>query len=214
MASPGKRTVTGAEKNEARASARRFPHVGVGGWIPHPRKDRADSARMAFAINRVTLTVIGPRALGSIWEKMIQRFDPPEARAAMTNSFSRKDRKTPRTILAVGIHRNRMRVAATLASPASKTVDTMRRTLAGLVMNEFRRLAGRDPAEPRLTPRENEVLKLVAKGYTYREIAGKLFISMKTVQNHVRNILTKLQLSKRYELMRYAIQRGLDRAPE
>ncbi len=87
-------------------------------------------------------------------------------------------------------------------------------SLAGLVMNEFRRLAGRDPAEPRLTPRENEVLRLVAKGYTYREIAGKLFISMKTVQNHVQNILTKLQFSKRYELMRYAIQRGLDRAPE
>jgi DNA-binding NarL/FixJ family response regulator len=55
---------------------------------------------------------------------------------------------------------------------------------------------------------------LVAKGYTYREIAEKLFISVKTVQNHVQNILTKLQLRKRYELMRYAIQRGLDQAPE
>jgi DNA-binding NarL/FixJ family response regulator len=102
-------------------------------------------------------------------------------------------------------------------------IDAVRRThkgepifspsLAGLVIDEFRRLAGRDPSEPGLTPRENEVLKLVAKGYTYREIAGQLFISMKTVQNHVQNILTKLQLSKRYELMRYAIQRGLDRAP-
>jgi len=50
------------------------------------------------------------------------------------------------------------------------------------------------------------------KGYTYREIADKLVISVKTVQNHVQNILTKLQLSKRYELMRYAIKRGLDRA--
>jgi DNA-binding NarL/FixJ family response regulator len=88
-------------------------------------------------------------------------------------------------------------------------------SLAGLVLDEFRRLsAGRDPEEPRLTERENEVLKLVAKGYTYREIAEKLFISQKTVQNHVQNILTKLQLHKRYELMRYAIRRGLDRAPE
>jgi DNA-binding NarL/FixJ family response regulator len=87
-------------------------------------------------------------------------------------------------------------------------------SLAGLVMGEFRRLAARDPEEPRLTARENEVLRLVAKGYTYREIAERLFISIKTVQNHVQNILTKLQLSKRYELMRYAIQRGLDRAPE
>ena len=89
-------------------------------------------------------------------------------------------------------------------------------SLAGLVLNEFRRVAGGEatPAEPKLSPRENEVLKLVAKGYTYREIAEKLFISVKTVQNHVQNILTKLQLKKRYELMRYAIQRGLDRAPE
>lgn len=87
-------------------------------------------------------------------------------------------------------------------------------SLAGLVLSEFRRLSTVDPAEPDLTPRENEVLKLVAKGYTYREIGEKLFISTKTVQNHVQNILTKLQLRKRYELMRYAIQKGLDRSPE
>ena len=87
-------------------------------------------------------------------------------------------------------------------------------SLAGLVLGEFRRMSGAvaGSTEPGLTPRETEVLKLVAKGYTYREIADKLVISVKTVQNHVQNILTKLQLSKRYELMRYAIQRGLDRA--
>lgn len=87
-------------------------------------------------------------------------------------------------------------------------------SLAGLVLAEFRRIATADPNEPELTPRENEVLRLVAKGYTYREIGEKLFISTKTVQNHVQNILTKLQLKKRYELMRYAIQKGLDRTPE
>ncbi len=88
-------------------------------------------------------------------------------------------------------------------------------SLAGLVLDEFRRLASdRDREEPGLTPRENEVLKLVAKGYTYPEIASRLYISVKTVQNHVQNILTKLQLSRRYELMRYAIQRGLDRTPQ
>jgi DNA-binding NarL/FixJ family response regulator len=85
--------------------------------------------------------------------------------------------------------------------------------LAGLVLGEFRRMSGTAPgsAEPGLTPRETEVLRLVAKGYTYREIADKLVISVRTVQNHVQNILTKLRLSKRYELMRYAIRRGLDR---
>jgi DNA-binding NarL/FixJ family response regulator len=83
-------------------------------------------------------------------------------------------------------------------------------SLAALVLGEFRRMSG--TTEPGLTARESEVLKLVAKGYSYREIADQLVISVKTVQNHVQNILTKLQLSKRYELMRYAIRRGLDRS--
>ncbi len=89
--------------------------------------------------------------------------------------------------------------------------------LAGLVLSEFRRVSSAGPptgGRPRLTERENEILVLVAKGYTYREIAEKLFISVKTVQNHVQNIISKLQLHGRYELMRWAIQKGLDRAPE
>jgi DNA-binding NarL/FixJ family response regulator len=103
-------------------------------------------------------------------------------------------------------------------STAEQLVDGVRRVhdgdavftpaLAGLVLSEFRRSA--QPEESGLTPRENEILRLVAKGYTYGEIAEQLFISRRTVQNHVRNILTKLQLRKRYELMRYAIRRGLD----
>ena len=110
------------------------------------------------------------------------------------------------------------------STTSEELVDAVRRvntgepvftpSLAGLVLDELRRVAGRDPAEPALTPRENEILRLVAKGYTYREIAGKLSISTKTVQNHVQNILTKLQMRKRYELMRYAIRRGLDRGAD
>ena len=110
------------------------------------------------------------------------------------------------------------------SATSEEIVDALRRVrdgepvftpaLAGLVLSEFRRLSTPDPAEPALTARENDVLKLVAKGYTYREIGERLFISTKTVQNHVQNILTKLQLKKRYELMRYAIQKGLDRAPD
>jgi DNA-binding NarL/FixJ family response regulator len=109
-------------------------------------------------------------------------------------------------------------------STSDEIVDAVRRvrdgepvftpSLAGLVLNEFRRVSSKEPGEPGLSPRENEVLRLVAKGYTYREIAEKLYISVKTVQNHVQNILTKLHLRKRYELMRYAIQKGLDRLPE
>ena len=103
-------------------------------------------------------------------------------------------------------------------STAEQIVDGVRRVhdgdavftpaLAGLVLSEFRRAA--QPEESGLTARENEILRLVAKGYTYGEIAEQLYISHKTVQNHVRNILNKLQLRKRYELMRYAIKRGLD----
>jgi DNA-binding NarL/FixJ family response regulator len=110
------------------------------------------------------------------------------------------------------------------STESSDVIDAIRRvcagdsvfspSLAGLVLQEFRRLAKRDPSEPGLTARENEVLVLVAKGYTYREIAERLFLSVKTVQNHVQNILAKLQLHKRYELMRYAIQRGLDKRPD
>ena len=85
-------------------------------------------------------------------------------------------------------------------------------SLAALVLGEFRRVAagGGDRAQD-LTDRETEVLRLVAKGYTYAEIADRLVISVRTVQNHVQNILGKLQLRGRYELTRYAIHRGLDR---
>ncbi len=86
--------------------------------------------------------------------------------------------------------------------------------LAGLVLGEFRRLAaipaGEDPDAPRLTPREIEVLRLVATGRTYRQIADRLVLSHRTVQNHVQNTLRKLQLHNRVELVRYAIDRGLD----
>jgi DNA-binding NarL/FixJ family response regulator len=91
--------------------------------------------------------------------------------------------------------------------------------LAGLVLGEFRRLDGepeggdRDadaPDVPRLTDRETEVLRLVAKGLSYKQIAERLVISHRTVQNHVQNTLGKLQLHNRVELVRYALERGLD----
>ena len=86
--------------------------------------------------------------------------------------------------------------------------------LAGLVLGEFRRLAvepaGADPATPKLTDRETEVLRLVAKGLSYRQIAERLVLSHRTVQNHVQNTLGKLQLHNRVELTRYAIEQGLD----
>ena len=86
--------------------------------------------------------------------------------------------------------------------------------LAGLVLGEYRRLAARpakpSPAAPELSQRETEVLRLVASGLSYKQIAQRLTLSHRTVQNHVQNTLNKLQLHNRVELARYAISRGLD----
>jgi DNA-binding NarL/FixJ family response regulator len=81
--------------------------------------------------------------------------------------------------------------------------------LAGLVLGEFQRTSD-SPDEPQLTDRETEVLKMVAKGLSYRQIAERLVLSHRTVQNHVQNTLRKLQMHNRVELTRYAIERGLD----
>ncbi|MEU8380049.1 response regulator transcription factor [Streptosporangium sp. NPDC048865] len=111
-----------------------------------------------------------------------------------------------------------------LLKSASKEefLDAVRRTaegdavftpgLAGLVLGEYRRLAARPAPEatPRLTERETEVLRLVAKGLSYKQIAERLVLSHRTVQNHVQNTLNKLQLHNRVELVRYAIEQGLD----
>jgi DNA-binding NarL/FixJ family response regulator len=69
---------------------------------------------------------------------------------------------------------------------------------------------GPGPTAPTLTARETEILRLVAKGFSYRQIADKLVLSHRTVQNHVQNTLSKLQLHNRVELARYAIATGLD----
>lgn len=86
--------------------------------------------------------------------------------------------------------------------------------LAGLVLGEFRRIAEGPPADgpggSGLTDRETEVLKMVAKGMSYRQIAERLVISHRTVQNHVQNTLRKLQMNNRVQLTRWAIEHGLD----
>ncbi|GAO12694.1 putative two-component response regulator [Streptomyces lydicamycinicus] len=115
------------------------------------------------------------------------------------------------------------------SASTAELLDAVRRTaagdavftpgLAGLVLGEYRRLATEpapatpdEPGAPQLTDRETEVLRLVAKGLSYKQIAERLVISHRTVQNHVQNTLGKLQLHNRVELVRYAIERGLDEA--
>lgn len=113
------------------------------------------------------------------------------------------------------------------SASTEELIDAVRRTsvgdavftpgLAGLVLGEYRRLASEpapatadQPVAPQLTERETEVLRLVAKGLSYKQIAERLVISHRTVQNHVQNTLGKLQLHNRVELVRYAIEAGLD----
>jgi DNA-binding NarL/FixJ family response regulator len=88
--------------------------------------------------------------------------------------------------------------------------------LAGFVLDAFAAAAphgdGRptfDPELDQLTPREREVLRLIARGYTYKEIARELYISIKTVESHVSSVLRKLQLSTRHQLTRWATERRL-----
>jgi DNA-binding NarL/FixJ family response regulator len=112
-------------------------------------------------------------------------------------------------------------VAAVRSAAAGEAVFTP--GLAGLVLGEYRRLAAgagtgaapgaatesAGPGRPRLTERETEVLRLVAKGMTYPEIAALLVLSPRTVQNHVQNTLIKLQLHNKAQLVRYALEQGI-----
>jgi len=82
--------------------------------------------------------------------------------------------------------------------------------LAALVLGEFRKLAKASSGVSPLSEREREVLQLVARGHAYKEIGSRLFIAEKTVENHVRNILAKLHLSRRQELIRYALDHGIE----
>lgn len=109
------------------------------------------------------------------------------------------------------------------SASAQELIDAVERTaqgdpvftpgLAGLVLGEYRRMADAPdvgPPPPKLTDRETEVLRLVAKGLTSRQIADRLVLSHRTVENHVQSTLRKLQLHNRVELARYAIEHGLD----
>lgn len=113
------------------------------------------------------------------------------------------------------------------SASAEELVDAIQRTavgdavftpgLAGLVLGEYRRMSVNPGAEanaPQLTDRETDVLRFVAKGMTARQIANKLVISHRTVENHVQSTLRKLQLHNRVELARYAIEHGLDQQEE
>ncbi len=85
--------------------------------------------------------------------------------------------------------------------------------LAGFVLDAFGAVAGESASSAeeldRLSAREQEVMRLIARGYAYKEVASELFISIKTVETHVSAVLRKLQLSSRHELTAWALERKL-----
>ncbi|MEU7215816.1 response regulator [Nocardia iowensis] len=104
-------------------------------------------------------------------------------------------------------------IEAVRATAAGQPVFTP--GLAGLVLGEYRRMATTpaapdEPHRPALTERETEVLRMVAKGLSAKQIAARLGLSHRTVENHVQATLRKLQLANRVELTRYAIEQGLE----
>ena len=126
----------------------------------------------------------------------------------------------------IGVIRAGARGYVTKSISGVDLVDAVRRVaendavfspkLAGFVLDAFSGAPGTSaPATPfdeeldRLTAREREVLRLIARGYAYKEIARELVISVKTVETHVSSVLRKLQLSNRYELSRWANDRSL-----
>ena len=128
----------------------------------------------------------------------------------------------PEDVIAVIRAGARGYVTKTISGP--DLVDAIRRVaagdsvfspmLAGFVLDAFASSAGPDrpaldPELDQLTPREREVLRLIARGYTYKEIARELYISSKTVETHVSSVLRKLQLSTRHQLTRWATERRL-----
>ncbi|MQA25633.1 MAG: response regulator [Micromonosporaceae bacterium] len=122
----------------------------------------------------------------------------------------------------IGLIRAGARGYVTKTISGAELVDALRRVaegdavfsprLAGFVLDAFASRGERplsDPELDQLTNREREVLRLLARGYAYKEIAKELFISIKTVETHVSNVLRKLQMSNRYELSRWAADRRL-----
>ena len=83
--------------------------------------------------------------------------------------------------------------------------------LAGFVLDAFgtEQFAEEDDELDLLTAREQEVMRLIARGYTYKEVASELFLSVKTIETHVSAVLRKLQLSNRNELTRWAVKRNI-----
>ncbi|HLV59605.1 MAG TPA: response regulator transcription factor [Natronosporangium sp.] len=186
--------------------------VGEAGTVP-------EAVRQIVALRPdvVLLDVHMPEGGGrAVLEQVRQRLDPGTAVRFLALSVSDAAEDV------IGLIRAGARGYVTKSISPGELADAIRRVaegdavfsprLAGFVLDAF---AARphatlaDPELDQLTNREREVLRLLARGYAYKEIARELYISIKTVETHVSNVLRKLQMSNRYELSRWAADRRI-----
>ena len=174
----------------------------------------AVSAILRTAPDVVLLDVHLPGGGGSEVIKQVHAKDSDRRFLALSVSDAAED--------VIGVIRAGARGYVTKSISADELVDAIRRVadgdavfsprLAGFVLDAFSGsidVASIDEDLDRLSNREREVLRLIARGYAYKEIARELFISIKTVETHVSSVLRKLQLSNRHQLTRWATDRRL-----
>ena len=146
--------------------------------------------------------------------RKVHESDPDQKFLALSVSDAAED--------VIGVIRAGARGYVTKSINGTELVDAIRRVaegdavfsprLAGFVLDAFSGsidVATVDEDLDRLSQREREVLRLIARGYAYKEVAKELFISIKTVETHVSSVLRKLQLSNRHQLTRWATDRRL-----
>jgi DNA-binding NarL/FixJ family response regulator len=183
--------------------------VGEAGSVP-----QAISAIIAAQPDVVLLDVHMPDGGGRAVLEALRKSQPNIRFLALSVSDAAED--------VIGLIRAGARGYVTKTISPEQLADAVRRVaegdavfsprLAGFVLDAFAARPDVPVADPELdllTNRERDVLRLLARGYAYKEIAKELYISIKTVETHVSNVLRKLQVSNRYELSRWAADRRL-----
>jgi DNA-binding NarL/FixJ family response regulator len=174
-----------------------------------------DEAVAAIAAHHPDVVLLDVHLPGGGGVEVMRRMPSPDARyLALSVSDAAED--------VIGTIRGGARGYVTKTITGPELVDAIRRVaegdavfsprLAGFVLDAFAGtidVAAVDEDLDRLTEREREVMRLIARGYAYKEVAKELFISIKTVETHMSSVLRKLQLSSRHELTRWASDRRL-----
>jgi DNA-binding NarL/FixJ family response regulator len=189
--------------------------VGAGQVTVLAEAADVDSAVAAIAAHRPQVVLLDVHLPGGGGVEVMRRMPSPEARyLALSVSDAAED--------VIGTIRGGARGYVTKTITGPELVSAIGRVaggdavfsprLAGFVLDAFAGsidVAAVDEDLDRLTEREREVMRLIARGYAYKEVAKELFISIKTVETHMSNVLRKLQLSSRHELTRWASDRRL-----